>query len=132
MFELNFQRKKATAMIVQRLIYNVVSGDNSICYQTRVIKKSVLASAITNTLFKSNALNLNVEVIGAESLALASSSIVSIYIVSHDPTAISISTGSFASLFDSINAITSSSLINDAIEELVSVADNFIFFFVKS
>jgi hypothetical protein len=78
MFELNFRRKKATAMIVQRLIYNVVSGDNSIFYQTRVIKKSVLASAITNTLFKSNALNLNVEVIGAESLALASSSIVSI------------------------------------------------------
>jgi hypothetical protein len=78
MFELNFQRKKAIAMIVQRLIYNVVSGDNSIFYQTRVIKKSVLASAITNTLFKSNALNLNVEVIGAESLALASSSIVSI------------------------------------------------------
>jgi hypothetical protein len=38
----------------------------------------VLDSAITKTLLKSNVLNLNLSVIGAESLALASSPIVSI------------------------------------------------------
>jgi hypothetical protein len=130
-FELNFQRKKATATIVQRLMNNVVSGDISILYQTSVIKKSVESDAITNTCAKSNVLNLNVLVISKESDVLAVSSIVSINIESHEPTAISNSDCSFASLLASITFKTSSSLINSAIEVLSVVADNFMCLIVK-